>query len=1131
LAIENDKSLNFDELDAVFQNLDKELQDLTGKKKEVKQSQQQEEKKKDSEKSKKTGETVIYCLSHNVLAGSPAEIFQKLQNLEFVFPGQLLLYQNKTKDDKVLYYSGKNVSITEDFSRMYSMTKGIISWRGRNLTVEEMDIIDAEIPPGVGQLNYEKSVYIKSKVADGVKIRSKGDVYVAQNIGDVDIYAEGNIYFLNGITGHGKAKIIARLSIFARFIENADVRAGENLIVEESILNSKISANNAIEMVGRKQIIVGGNYTVGEFVNCKVLGSENFTTTNITAGLLGDERDELEEAQKRIEFIKKRSVEMDTKISGYVVKKTNEGLTDAENADLENLKNEKAKYREEEKKLNDTIKNIESKIQNRINSTVNIEEKVYPGVNIEINKQLYNVQKEIHKVSFVLKDNKIFQDKVQRKKIELNFNEPIKQDMATLSIVDYNKIRRSAVLEASTLEQAQDMAENFLEIEAKRLISITINKTDTSVKVAFFEVKPNENPALVRRKAMQLVQVEKVSASGATIEECLAKASKTLGLPIEELEYRVLQEGSKGILGIGKKDFILEVSKKKEKKVMAVTEKPVDGRFEVQNTIEGLKLRVIAPKGTGKTVEREEVEAYLESKKYMRDIEKKKIAEIVSKADGEQYIIGPRQPEPELDGKFTIEVSPDKLTAYVVITPPKKGGIYPKISEIETELSTKNIKNFDLKEVEESYKKQNSREYKVVVAQGKPMQPPVNPTVELKFETSTGKQNIGDEQIDFKSITSIVNVIEGHLLAVINKGKPGVEGIDVYGAPIPPPPMSEVPIKAGKNVRVSEDGLKFFSEIEGWVMFENNVIKVENVYQINGDVDYNTGNITSLGTVIVKGTVKDGFRVEATGDIIVNAVEAAELVAEGSITIKSGIQGKGTGTIKAKGNVYAKFVEQANIETESSLVVTDSIMHSNVIAKEHIIVLKGKKGLIVGGKYRAGTVIAAKNIGSKVATLTQLEVGFDPFIKAELDKTLEKTTYLKEEYVQTRLNLQRLINEIKTVGEQNVDKEKKDMLKKLTDKYQKISLEVKELNTQLQKLQLKLRENKKGFIFAREKMFTNIEIGIRNLSYKVREETDFCTFYDENGEIKWKQFDEIILNKYAGALMATAEKEEKTKNK
>ncbi|HON57139.1 MAG TPA: FapA family protein, partial [bacterium] len=155
----------------------------------------------------------------------------------------------------------------------------------------------------------------------------------------------------------------------------------------------------------------------------------------------------------------------------------------------------------------------------------------------------------------------------------------------------------------------------------------------------------------------------------------------------------------------------------------------------------------------------------------------------------------------------------------------------------------------------------------------------------------------------------------------------------------------------------------------------------------------------------------------------------------------------------------------------------------------------------------------------------------DPFIKAELDKTLEKTTYLKEEYVQTRLNLQRLINEIKTVGEQNVDKEKKDMLKKLTDKYQKISLEVKELNTQLQKLQLKLRENKKGFIFAREKMFTNIEIGIRNLSYKVREETDFCTFYDENGEIKWKQFDEIILNKYAGALMATAEKEEKTKNK
>ncbi len=913
--------------------------------------------------------------------------------------------------------------------------------------------------------------------------------------------------------------------IFARFIENANVRAGDCIIVEESVINATMSANNFIEMIGKKQIIVGGNYTVGNYLNCKVIGSENYVTTNVTSGLLGDEKEEMDNSQKRSEYIKTRSLEIDKQMSAYVVKKANSSLTEAEQKELDSIKNEKQSFREEEKKIKILIDKIEGKIKERINSTVNIEEKAYPNVNIILNKQIYNIQKEAHKVSFVLKDNKVVMEKIVRKPINLNFEEELKYDRNAIIFADYSKMRRNITLAGKNANEIFDKASFLLDLPKERIVSLMLNKTDAETRVAFFEVKEKENPAIVRKKAMSVVTFEKVQMLGETIEECLDKAAKTFLLPVDQLEYSIIQKGAKGMLGMGKKDYILEVFKKKVKKSMSSGERNVDGKIETSNAVEGLKLKVTKPLGTGKTVEIENVETFLESKKYSRDIDKKKIVEIVEKADGEFIIIGPRQPELDLDAKFVIDIADDKLSVIISIIPPKKGGIYPNIEDIKQDLASKNIRKFDFKELEESYSQNHQKDYKVVVARGKSPIPSKPPRVELKFENTAGKQDIGDEQIDLRSISSIVNVIEGQLLVVIEKGKEGEAGEDVFGNIIPVHSSGEIPIKAGKNVRVSDDGAKYYSEIEGWIIFENNTIKVDDVYHINGDVDYTTGNISSLGTVIVKGSIKDGFKIEATGDIIITAVEGAELVADGNITIKSGVQGHGSALLKCKGNLYAKFIEQASIECEGDVIVSEAIMHSNIMAKGNIIVLKGKKGWIVGGKYRAGTVIAAKTAGSKVATPTSFDVGYDPFVKTELDKTQEKTIHLKQEYIQTRLNLQRLVTDIQS--DPNA-KNKKEMLKNLTEKYQKMALEVKEMNVQLQKLQIKLRENKKGYIFIKEKAFTNIEISIRNLSYKVREEIDFCTFYDDNGEIKMKEFDEIWLNKYAGKSLESDEKQGKS---
>jgi spoIIIJ-associated protein len=54
--------------------------------------------------------------------------------------------------------------------------------------------------------------------------------------------------------------------------------------------------------------------------------------------------------------------------------------------------------------------------------------------------------------------------------------------------------------------------------------------------------------------------METVEVTGRTVDEAIAAASAKLGIPADRLDYTILSEGSKGILGIGAEDARISVS-------------------------------------------------------------------------------------------------------------------------------------------------------------------------------------------------------------------------------------------------------------------------------------------------------------------------------------------------------------------------------------------------------------------------------------------------------------------------------------------------------------------------------------------------------------------------------------------
>jgi uncharacterized protein (DUF342 family) len=243
-----------------------------------------------------------------------------------------------------------------------------------------------------------------------------------------------------------------------------------------------------------------------------------------------------------------------------------------------------------------------------------------------------------------------------------------------------------------------------------------------------------------------------------------------------------------------------------------------------------------------------------------------------------------------------------------------------------------------------------------------------------------------DGSVDYKEVTQLANVKSGQLIAERVPAKPGIPGTSVTGNEIPPKDGKEAHFKIGKNIVVNAEKTAMYSAIDGLVTkTEKEKINVFPVYEVNGDVDYNVGNIDFVGTVVIRGNILTGFRVKASGDIrVTGGIEGAEVESEGSIEISGGIIGSNKGHVKAGLNVRCSFIQEGNVFAREDVLVSQSIMHSNVRAGRSVKCV-GAKGLIVGGLIQAGERVTARMIGNSMSTATVVEVGVQPVLRQELN--------------------------------------------------------------------------------------------------------------------------------------------------
>ncbi len=617
-----------------------------------------------------------------------------------------------------------------------------------------------------------------------------------------------------------------------------------------------------------------------------------------------------------------------------------------------------------------------------------------------------------------------------------------------------------------------------------------------------------------------------------SIDEALQDAAVQLDTKSVNLEYEVLERGMDGFLGFGKKPWLLRIYQNpetiKKETVLAsddlfastyaeesVAVKDTDGLYYVRHFGTQIWLKVIPPVGNGVPVELREIMDEAQRSDTIA-LDESLVKKYVKNGTGGEYVsIGDYKHVSAGDVMVSVDVAKDEMYATITVTAPGASG-----ADASSEMIVRMLKQ---QGVLAGIDEQKISEFVDNPVYGIPYQVasavlPVNghdAYIAYNFETDPKKlraKESEDGNIDFKELNQIQNVVTGQALATKILPERGKGGKTICGRYLEAKNGRDIQITLGANTHFDKDGVTIVADCDGEVMLVNGKITVEPVKYLDA-VNIKTGNITFLGSVVVKGSVDDGYNVKASGSIEINgSVGNCRIEADGDVTIRQGVFGKEEGYIRAGKSLWAKFIQAAHVEVENNIIVYDSIMNSEVTAMKNII-LRGKKAQITGGHLFATEEICARNIGSPGGgTETVLNVGIDPRAKKQLETLINNQASLQKEQEKLKLDIQTL-EQLKNIR-RNISQEKNENLIKFKKRDDEINEQLSEIAEQIEKIQDHLRELKAvGKVKCEGTVYAGVKVYVRDVLDEVKNDVKSVTFYYDRSFIKRGNYEPPSLSR------------------
>lgn len=300
---------------------------------------------------------------------------------------------------------GKHVHLDDTKLTIISDMNGQVIFSNGKVNVEEIYTVPGDVNLRTGNIMFLGTVIVNGNVDDGFSVKASGNIEISGNVGKATIEAEGDVVVHQGIAAKSGGYIHAGRSLWARFIENAKVEAGEYVVVSDGIINSNVDSNKKIVCQGKRAAIVGGHLRAAEEINAKALGSAvSGTETILEVGFDPKSKERQESLQGQVDQLKRQIDEIDKNlITLENMKKQKKVLPEDKEAFLQEQKNRKEDLARELEEMTKEMEAIAAYLAAlKVRGRVSASGKIYPGVKINIREYSYDVKNEQKGITFFL---------------------------------------------------------------------------------------------------------------------------------------------------------------------------------------------------------------------------------------------------------------------------------------------------------------------------------------------------------------------------------------------------------------------------------------------------------------------------------------------------------------------------------------------------------------------------------------------------------------------------------------------------------------------------------------------------------------------------------------------------------
>jgi len=455
------------------------------------------------------------------------------------------------------------------------------------------------------------------------------------------------------------------------------------------------------------------------------------------------------------------------------------------------------------------------------------------------------------------------------------------------------------------------------------------------------------------------------------------------------------------------------------------------------------------------------------------------------------------------DGDVKVKIINNGLEAVIYVTPAEGEGAKPTVETARKALSKAGVV-FGIDERLLQVAISDNIFYEdIVVAKGLPPVDGIDAKIKFFFETSQTVKPKEDEKgnVDYKNINLIQNVKKNQKLAELIPPVPGKEGKSVTGKKILPKIGAMRKLPSGINTELSPNNSNILiASTDGNVYVKGSMVQVDPVFTVNSHVDYSTGNIDYVGSLIIKGDIKAGFTVKSQSEIeILGLVEDATIIAGSNVLIKNGFLGKGNGVIKADGNVMLKYCENQTIEANGDIIVGEYVLNSRLICGGKVEV-SGRKGAIVGGYTSAKEGIITRELGNYQEVKTEAVVGIDEELQKKLEEAKLELAKNEENLVNVKKAIYKLIK--LKMGQKKLTKEQENLLLKLQQLQSVLPAQRQKKAEEIEKIEEEMKKYEGSEISVEATTYRGVRLRISKYKKNINEETKGVKYQIKDAEIQ-----------------------------